>query len=149
LFFASSGLRRDEVLNLQVGDIDLNARICTVNHQSRTKKAIYGFFNEEAKQCLEEWLKQKTVRSLRAFPMPSCKKYLPFKHTRLKTGLPITPKVLRFWFANEMARLGVPDRFIDAFQGRIPRSVLARHYTDYSPERLKEIYDRAGLKVLS
>ncbi|MGF3499613.1 MAG: integrase, partial [Candidatus Methanosuratincola sp.] len=64
-------------------------------------------------------------------------------------GVKVTPKVLRFWFANEMARLGVPDRFIDAFQGRIPRSVLARHYTDYSLENLKAIYDRAELKVLS
>jgi hypothetical protein len=27
-------------------------------------------------------------------------------------------------------------------------SVLARHYTDYSPERLKAIYDKAELKVL-
>jgi hypothetical protein len=32
---------------------------------------------------------------------------------------------------------------------RVPRSVLARHYTDFSPERLKRIYDGAGLRVLS
>jgi len=48
-----------------------------------------------------------------------------------------------------MGELGVPDRYIDAFCGRVPKSVLARHYTDYSPERLKRIYDKAGLKVLS
>ena len=47
-----------------------------------------------------------------------------------------------------MARLGVSDRFVDAFQGRIPRSVLARHYTGYFLESLKQIYDKAGLKVL-
>jgi hypothetical protein len=47
-----------------------------------------------------------------------------------------------------MGRLGVPDRYVDAFCGRVPQSVLARHYTDFSPERLKEIYDRAGLRVL-
>jgi hypothetical protein len=35
------------------------------------------------------------------------------------------------------------------FCGRVPNSVLARHYTDFSPERLKEIYDQAGLKILS
>ena len=29
----------------------------------------------------------------------------------------------------------------------VPRSVLARHYTDSSPERLKRIYDGAGLRV--
>jgi len=47
-----------------------------------------------------------------------------------------------------MARLGVSDSYIDAFCGRIPRSVLAKHYLDYSPEKLKEIYDKAGLTVL-
>ncbi|MEM3040343.1 MAG: hypothetical protein QXO54_06020 [Candidatus Methanomethylicaceae archaeon] len=47
-----------------------------------------------------------------------------------------------------MSNLGVPERYIDAFCGRVPRTVLAKHYTDYSPQRLKEIYDRAGLKVL-
>jgi len=45
--------------------------------------------------------------------------------------------------------LGVLDRYVDAFCGRVPISVLARHYTDYSPEKLKEIYDKAGLKALS
>jgi hypothetical protein len=29
------------------------------------------------------------------------------------------------------------------------KSLLARHYTDYSPERLKKIYDKANLQVLS
>jgi hypothetical protein len=48
-----------------------------------------------------------------------------------------------------MGKLGLADRYVDAFCGRVPRSVLARHYTDFSPERLKEIYDKAGLKVLS
>jgi intergrase/recombinase len=56
---------------------------------------------------------------------------------------------LRDWFCQEVEKLGVPDRYIDTFCGRVPRSVLARHYTDFSPEKLKEIYDKANLKVLS
>ena len=36
----------------------------------------------------------------------------------------------------------------DAFCGRVPKSVLARHYTDYSLQRLKEIYDRTNLTIL-
>jgi len=52
-------------------------------------------------------------------------------------------------FACEMGRLGVPDRYVDAFCGRVPQSVLARHYTGFSPERLKEIYDQAGLVIFS
>jgi intergrase/recombinase len=48
-----------------------------------------------------------------------------------------------------MAEQGVQDRYIDTFCGRTPKSILAKHYTDYSPERLKGIYDKANLKVLS
>lgn len=61
----------------------------------------------------------------------------------------ITPQDLRFWFANEMRRLGVQSEYVDAFCGRIPRLILARHYTDYSLENLKQIYDKAGLKILT
>ena len=48
-----------------------------------------------------------------------------------------------------MGKLGILDRFVDAFCGRVLKSVLARRYTDYSPSKLKEIYDRAGLKILT
>lgn len=67
---------------------------------------------------------------------------------RQETGLQITPQVLRESFACELGRLNVPDRYVDAFCGRVPQSVLARHYTDFAPEKLKEIYDRGGLRVL-
>ena len=50
--------------------------------------------------------------------------------------------------ACEMGRLSVPNRYVDTFCGRVLRSILARHYTDFSPKKLKEIYDKAGLKVL-
>lgn len=30
----------------------------------------------------------------------------------------------------------------------VPRTVLAKHYTDFSPSKLKEVYEKAGLKVL-
>ena len=149
LLYATSGLRRNEVLDLQINDLDLEKRICYPNHRTQTKNAHFGFFNNEAKDCLHEWLNTKGVRSLRVFPISSERRYMPFKTARNRTNLTITPKTLRFWFSNEMARLGVPDRFIDAFQGRIPRSVLARHYTDYSQDNLKAIYDKANLKILS
>jgi len=55
--------------------------------------------------------------------------------------------VLRAWFCDEMGRLGVPDRYVDAFYGRSPKSVLARRYSDFLPEKLKEIYEQAGLRM--
>ena len=41
------------------------------------------------------------------------------------------------------------DRYFDAFCDRTPKSVIARYYTDYSPEKLKEIYVGVNLEVLS
>ena len=63
-------------------------------------------------------------------------------------GVSITSKVLRAWFSTEMGELGVADRFIDIFQGRAPRSVLAKHYTGKGLERLKRIYDKVDLKIV-
>jgi hypothetical protein len=37
---------------------------------------------------------------------------------------------------------------IYAFCGLTSKSVLARNYTDYNPERLQRVYERANLKVL-
>ena len=82
----------------------------------------------------------------RLFPIRNLKL---IKKACKKTGIHITPQVLREWFSCEMGKLGVPDRYIDAFCGRVPRSVLGRHYTDYSPDRLKEIYDKTRLRVFS
>ena len=61
----------------------------------------------------------------------------------------ITSKILRAWLSTELGELGVPDRFVDVFQGRAPRSVLAKHYTGKGLERLKRIYEKANLKVLA
>jgi intergrase/recombinase len=72
-----------------------------------------------------------------------------WREARQATDVKISCQDLRFWFSSEMGRLCVPDRYVDAFCGRTPRSILARHYTDYSSEKLKEIYEKANLKVLS
>jgi intergrase/recombinase len=63
-------------------------------------------------------------------------------------GVSITSKVLRAWFSTEMGEPDVADRFIDIFQGRAPRTVLAKHYTGKGLLRLKQIYDKAKLKLL-
>ncbi|MEM2533669.1 MAG: hypothetical protein QXK12_06595, partial [Candidatus Nezhaarchaeales archaeon] len=46
-------------------------------------------------------------------------------------------------------KAGVPNRYVDVFCGRIPRGILAEYYTDFSLKRLKEVYDRANLNVLT
>lgn len=39
------------------------------------------------------------------------------------------------------------DRYVDAFCGRVPKSVLARRYSDFAPDKLKRIYGNVELRV--
>jgi len=150
LLYATTGLRRSEVASLTVGDIDLDRRIVLPNIESTTTKRRWAScFNQETEQALREYLNGHALDpSAKLFSGNGDTLTERFKRASEASGIKITPQVLREWFACEMGALNVPDRFVDAFCGRVPRSVLARHYTDYSPERLKAIYDRAGLKVL-
>jgi intergrase/recombinase len=66
-----------------------------------------------------------------------------------RSEVSITSKVLRTWFYTEMGELGVPDRFIDIFQGSALRTVLAKHYNGKGLQQLKRIYEKANLKVLN
>jgi site-specific recombinase XerD len=104
-----------------------------------TKHAWMSFYNEEAAILLENGFPQITVDGLSHV----------FKKVSKKTGIRIYPHLLRAIFAREMSLKGVQDRYVDAFCGRVPGSVLARHYSDFSPEVLKEIYDGASLKIIS
>ncbi|MEM0007883.1 MAG: tyrosine-type recombinase/integrase [Candidatus Bathyarchaeia archaeon] len=149
LMYATTGLRKREVLGLKISDVDFNKRMVMPNHDSTTKRSYVTFYNDEAEKALKEYLTSRHDGSIKLFRI-SGKTFLKFwKRAQLKTGLRLTPQKLREWFCSEMARLGVSDSYIDAFCGRVPRSVLARHYLDLSIERLKEVYDKACLKVLS
>ena len=66
-----------------------------------------------------------------------------FRHVSEEIGVKVTVQRLCWWVATAMNRYGV-----DAFCGRTPSSVLEKHYLDYSPDSLKDIYDEAGLTVL-
>ena len=116
---------------------------------SSTKHTWITFYNEEAERALRDYLGSFKNLDKEAKLFPVCEGYFSerCKAFERETGIRITPQILREWFACDMGRLGVSDRYVDAFCGCVPRSVLARHYADFSPEKLKEIYDRADLKV--
>jgi len=58
-----------------------------------------------------------------------------WKRANEKTDLPITPQTLREWFCMEMVSKGVNYSYADAFCGKVPYSISARHYLDYSQLR--------------
>jgi integrase len=151
LLTASSGLRKGEVLSLRSSEVNFKLRMLTPNnHKGSTKYCWVSFYNKEAEKILMKFrskLTKKEEKSQKILPISSRDFKKEWKIAKKRTNLNITSKVLRDWFAEETGKLGVSDRYVDAFQGRTPKSVLARHYTDYSPEKLKEIYDKADLKL--
>jgi integrase/recombinase XerD len=150
MLYATTGLRREEILSLKPENVDFSKRMITPNnHIGETKKSWVSFYNDEAEIALKEYLTtKKPSRSERLFPMQRDEVVKLWKSVREKTGIEITPQKLRQWFCSEMLGLGVSETYIDAFCGRVPKSVLARHYTDFSPEKLEELYEEACPKLL-
>ena len=131
LLLAESGLRVNELLN---ADFDtVYKMIIPKSHDGQTKHSWISFYRTDF-----DAITQITVDGLSH----------AFLRNSKATGIKVYPHLLRSVFAREMSRVGVQDRYIDAFCGRIPQSVLARNYTDYSPEVLKEIYTKANIKIL-
>ncbi|MBI2937060.1 MAG: tyrosine-type recombinase/integrase [Thaumarchaeota archaeon] len=150
LLYATTGLRKEEIRCLKMSELNReNRMIVTGYHRGSTKRAWITFYNSEAEEALNEYLRGREEGDERVFTVAITTISRMFRNIKRRTGIDLTPQILREWFCQEMGELGVPDRFIDAFCGRTPKSVLARHYSDYSPDRLKTIYDKAGLKVLS
>jgi integrase len=149
LFTATTGLRKGEILNLLKSQTDLKFHSVIPQHFTRKKRSGVTFYNDEASFWLEKYLGERKNNSEKLFLISDRAWRRIWRKASKNAGVKITSKVLRPWFSTEMGELGVPDRFVDVFQGRAPRSVLAKHYTGKGLETLKRIYDRADLKVLS
>ena len=149
LFIATTGLRKSEVLNLRRENIDFKTRAVKPNHYTRSKRSGITFYNEECERYLKQYLKTRTDGDPRVFRISERKWRIIFNRASEATGVRITAKSLRRWHSQRLGELMVPDRFIDIFQGRAPRSVIAKYYTAKGIERLKEIYEGAGLKIIS
>lgn len=137
IFLASSGLRISEALNLQPNDIDFTQRmIIPKSHDGQTKHSWVTFYSDEIDKLI--------------IPFGYTKDYVArvFKQTSDKTHIRVWPHLCRSIMARELSLKGVQPQYIDAMQGRLPQSVLAKHYSDYNPEILKEIYLKANIRIL-
>lgn len=88
-----------------------------------TKRAWVTFYNREAEEYLS-WI-DGLQPSDRVFPSADSV-YNAFNTTGYISNSHITPQMLREWFCEEMGILGVGDRYIDAFCGRVSKSMLSR-----------------------
>jgi len=151
ILLATSGLRKNEVWNLRKSEINRKLRCIIPNcHSGETKQSGISFYNDEAGTVLEEYFKQKHPENKdnRLFVIGHARFLRIWNRAREKSGVCLKPKDLRDFFSQEMGKALIPDRFIDIFQGRSPRNVLAKHCTPQGLRLLREIYDKADLKVL-
>ena len=145
-------MRRRELIELTPSDLEPEDRTIYPNTEGgqTTKRQWVTFYNAEAEDRLLDNYDLQTMPQDE--PLLGCSGPTLTRHLREASKeagtLKITPQVLRVWFCNEMNRLDVADRYIDAFCGRTPKSVLAKHYSDYTPRKLQEIYEDAGISVL-
>jgi integrase/recombinase XerD len=146
--FASSGLRLSELWNLKKDDVDFETRCIKSKHDTRTKRAGVTFYNTECEEYLRRYLASRQDDDDRVFVISWTQfSKMMWKKASKAANIKITAQVLRKWHSTTLGELMVPDRFVDVFQGRAPRSVLGKHYTGKGLEVLKRIYDKANLNV--
>ena len=137
---------------LKKTDLNFETRlVCPKDAHStnNTKKAFLSFYNEECEKELSNYLEVRGQDGdERLFTVNKRNLEQVFRDTSIASGVKITPQILRQWFCCEMGEKGMGDRYVDAFCGRVPKSILARHYTDYSPVKLRVIYGKAKIRVL-
>jgi intergrase/recombinase len=150
LFYATTGLRNSEGLGLnRFEDIDYQLKSVKSKHDTRTKKAGVTFYNEECEYWLRKYINSRHDSSERLFRIGFREFVRIWRKASANAQVKIGPQILRKWHSTELGELGVPDRYVDVLQGRAPQSVIGKFYTGKELERLKRIYDKAGLKVLN
>jgi integrase len=127
LFTATTGLRKCEILNVLKSQVNKETRSVIPKHFTRKKRSGITFYNEETALWLEKYLSERKDNSEKLFVISDRAWRRIWIKASKSAGVTITSKILRAWFSTEMGELGVPDRFVDVFQGRAPRSVLAKH----------------------
>ncbi|KYK24478.1 hypothetical protein AYK25_09765 [Thermoplasmatales archaeon SM1-50] len=143
LLGASSGMRAEEMYQLNPEDIDIENRIIHINHNpsngqtTKTFQSRVSFFTKEAEEAYIEYL---------AYFHNDCGLERLFSQTHmihLFRNAPIRAKDLRKFFSQEWDRRGGPTSIKKILMGHsLKGDVDLMHYNCQSEEDLKKIYDR-------
>jgi integrase/recombinase XerD len=146
LLLYNSGLRIGEILSLKLSNLDFEQNMidATYIHKGKTKSSWYSFFTAKAAVLLQTYLDENGLSDAndKIFTTSTRKVQQAFKVASKKLGFEIYPHLLRTVFSEKCRKAGIQEDYIDAFCGRTPKSVLARHYTNYSPTTLRKEYEK-------
>jgi len=143
LLGSSSGMRAEELYQLNLSDIDLDTRTVHINHNplsgqtTKTQRSRVSFFTEDTKQAFSEYLSYFNANS-------RLDKLFSQTHmTHLFKGALIRVKDLRKYFSQEWDRRGGPTSIKKILMGHsLKGDVDLMHYNYQSEEDLKKIYDK-------
>jgi len=144
LLMYTSGLRIGEIIKLKVENIDfkINSIDASNIHEGKTKHSWVSFFTNQIAKILENYIEEKYIaNNEKIFSIESRTIQNNFKLVSEQLGLDLTPHVLRSVFTEKCTMAKIPDKYIDALCGRTSPSIIAKHYTDYSPEKLRLQYN--------
>jgi len=146
LMLKDTGLRESEILQIKIQDIDFENNCIDASqfHKGSTKHSYLSFFTPHTGTILKAYISDNLTyfKDSEAIMFPIAVRTVQDHFSKVANDLEImlTPKTLRQNFSSKLTDAGIKDRYIDALQGRIKKSVLAKHYTEYSLEKLKEQY---------
>jgi integrase/recombinase XerD len=139
----SSGIRAEELYQLNIDDIDLENRIVRINHNpkngqtTKTKKSRISFFTEETKDALSKYF---------TYFDNGCELKVLFPQIWLERKFrnsPIRIKQLRKYFSQEWERRGGSTGIKKLLMGHsLRKDVDLMHYNYQSEKDLKRIYDK-------
>ena len=148
VLLAKTGIRRNELIRLDVDDIDWqNYKITLKKTPKRSNRVV--FFDDEVAIVLRRWLKiRATLRpktkalfinygSKRRIDRNTVYNIVVRYSSRL--GLRISPHDLRHWFTTWLRRNGMPREFIKELRGDRRREAIDI-YDHIDPEELRKAY---------
>lgn len=140
----SSGLRRQELLNLRVKDIDSNRMMISI-YQGKGKKDRLTILSpmvlKDLRQYFKEWYPTNYLfegAKGKQYSTTSVKKILTNAALKAKIGRHVTPHMLRHSFATHLLENGTDLRYIQRIMGH-NSSKTTEIYTHVSNEHLNKI----------
>ncbi len=144
LVLHSSGLRIGEVLSLKVDDVDFDTNMINASgiHKGSTKSSWVSFITEQTAEFLSSYI-DDLDEDQKIFSISQRTVQQEFKNVSDELGLSLNPHLLRTVFAEKCTTAGIKEKHVNAFSGRVSQGILAKNYSDYSPNNLRKQYDVA------
>lgn len=156
LFFAKTGIRRQELIDLDLRDLYISKNYAVLKpHAKRSNRIV--FFDDECAQVLDKWVKWRYNHGIKSNSLfvgaQGCRiskdlvydvttahaQKLGFHDPAGRLNEKFTPHCFRHWFTTWMRRAGCSRPFLQELRGDI-RKEAVDIYDHITQDELKEAY---------